>query len=66
MVKTPKPIRKKAKESTSEIREFLRKHNPQPTKQHEKKMIKKQTKHEVKLNVFESPKHEKIRKQKGN
>ncbi len=66
MAATPKPIRKKVKEHAHEDKEFLRKHNPQPTKQLEKKILKKHAKTSVKLNVHETPKHEKIRKERMN
>ena len=67
MAATPKPIRKRIKKNVEENRKFIRSYNPQPTKQIEKKMLNKAKKHESKLNIHESPKHEKIRKSRlGN
>ena len=64
MAATPKPVRKEMKKEIPKAKEFLKKHNPAPTKQAEKKIVSKHVKNAAKLNVFESPKHEKIRKAK--
>lgn len=65
MAATPKPIRKAISKHMHENKEFLKKHNPAPTKQHEKKTMKKMAKHEKSMHIHETPKHEKIRKERS-
>ncbi len=64
MAATPKPIRKAIKANKPKDRAFMEKHAPQANKQTEKKVLNKQAKTHAKLNVYETPKHEKVRKAK--